>query len=86
MMKNFKQFENQITDMEEFDDVKKHDNIDYMAETNIRKIKTASLYIDELIGRDIKNIPDWVETKLARCAQDMHDLHEYFKSLVLNKK
>jgi hypothetical protein len=66
-IKKFKQFENK----EEYD---------YMAQSNISGIKQAAQYLDELINRDSSDLPDWVEDKLSRCAQDMKDVHEYYKN------
>lgn len=68
MIKRFKQFEN------------KEDN-DYMAQTNVNTIKQAAQYLDEVINRDSKDLPDWVEDKLSRCAQDMQDVHDYYKNI-----
>ena len=58
---------------------------DYMAQGNISTIKQSSQYLDELINRNTEDLPDWVEDKLSRCAQDMQDLHDYFKSLKTNE-
>jgi hypothetical protein len=72
----FKNFENK----EIWNNEEKYDK-DYMAQSNIISIKQSVQYLDEIIDRSSKNIPDWVEDKLSRCSQDMQDIHNYFKSI-----
>jgi len=68
-IKNFKQFESK-------------EEHDYMAQTNITSIKQSAQFLDEIINVDAKDLPDWVEDKLSRCAQDMKDLHNHFKKIL----
>lgn len=53
---------------------------DYMAQTNIRNIKQSAQYLDEVIDKEVEDLPDWIEDKLSKCANDIRDIHDYFKN------
>lgn len=60
---------------------KNKEEFDYMADSNIKVILQAAQYLDEIIDREIDNLPDWVEDKLSKCANDIQSIHNYFKSM-----